>query len=260
MFSVEALQRIRDWELQRIVTHFRSGARILEVGAGTGQQSLELARRGFSVEAIELSTSEYTDVRIFPVVNYDGETIPFPDHSFDVVFSSNVLEHIPNLTRIHSEIIRVLKEDGCIIHVLPTHAWRFWSNLSAFPAALQHIRAIRNHMVPRQPFTSAELHRLRQVWGIVGERLLWAVVQHRHGVRGNAISEIWLFRPGFWRKNFRRNGLTIIHEEPIGLFYTGHMVLDRRLSIGARARMAKVLGSACHCFVLKPQSPVPRWA
>src|SRR5437868_6372374 len=128
MFSIQLLNEIRDWEIERIARHFRPGARILEVGAGTGRQALWLSQRSFTVEAVEIPDSRYAQDRVFHVTDYDGRTIPFPDDSFDIVFSSNVLEHIPDLPNIHTEIRRVLRHDGYVVHVLPTHFWRIYSS------------------------------------------------------------------------------------------------------------------------------------
>src|SRR5262249_23439752 len=99
MFSLQYLDEIRRLELEIILPLFRPGARILEVGGGTGRQALELSRRGFDVAAIDLASSAYSAQRVFPILDYDGTTIPLPDASVDVVFSSNVLEHVGDLAR-----------------------------------------------------------------------------------------------------------------------------------------------------------------
>ena len=254
MTSNETFLRIRAWELDFIARQFWPGARILEIGAGNGQQAAELATRGFAVDAIDIASSVYRGSRVFPIVDYDGNRIPFPDRSFDFVFSSNVLEHVTNLSQMHSEIARVLKSDGRAIHVLPTHAWRFWTTLDAFPFALKQLRTLRGELLLRRPTTRGELRRLRKAWEMAGQRLFEPFRQQRHGARGNSISEIWLFRPGFWRRNFRENGFSIERETPLGLFYTGNLVFGRRLSMSARERLAKFLGSACHLFVLRSDS------
>src|ERR1700722_17640350 len=101
MVDFDSLAMIRAAEIQRIVPCFRPRARILEIGAGTGQQALEISRRGFDVEAIQIPASGYRETRIFPVIDYDGRHIPFPDSSFDIVFSSNVLEHVPNVSQLN---------------------------------------------------------------------------------------------------------------------------------------------------------------
>src|SRR5262249_40170445 len=124
VFSHQYLDEIRMLELEIIMPLFPPGARVLELGAGTGRQALELSRRGFNVTAIDLAASAYAAHRVFPITDYDGATIPLPDTSVDVVFSSNVLEHVPDLARMHGEIRRVLAASGKCIHVLPTHAWR----------------------------------------------------------------------------------------------------------------------------------------
>jgi SAM-dependent methyltransferase len=41
-----------------------------------------------------------------------GENIPYPDATFDVVFSDNVLEHLAEPAKAFAEIARVLKPDG----------------------------------------------------------------------------------------------------------------------------------------------------
>jgi len=38
----------------------------------------------------------------------------------------------------------------------------------------------------------------------------------------------------------------------MGLFYTGNMTFGVRWSLPKRARLARVLGSACHIFELRP--------
>ena len=80
--------------------------------------------------AIDLATSNYAHDRLFPVQDYDGRRIPLADRSVDVIFSSNVLEHVDNFDEISAEFRRVLKPEGFAIHVLPTTAWRFWSFVS----------------------------------------------------------------------------------------------------------------------------------
>ncbi len=53
---------------------------------------------------------------------YDGEKIPFPDSYFDSVFSSEVFEHVFNLSEILKEINRVLQIQGNLLITIP-FAW-----------------------------------------------------------------------------------------------------------------------------------------
>ena len=65
------------------------------------------------------------------------------------------------------------------------------------------------------------------------------------------LSELWLFRADWWRKNFLGNGFEVVHDHPFGLFYTGNFLLGRRLSLARRERWARRLGSACHLWELR---------
>jgi SAM-dependent methyltransferase len=251
VFSLEHLHTIREAEIEIAVTAFRSNASILEIGAGTGQQALALSQRGFEVTAIEMPDSNYRQSRVFPVTEYDGRHIPAKDGTIDIVFSSNVLEHVPDLHQMNAEVRRVLKLDGYCIHIMPTHSWRFWTTLSAFPDAFLHAATVRSKLVPfvRRNSFGETLHGW---WGIA-KHLSRPVRQTRHGERGNLISETWLFRPAWWRKAFDADGFEIVRDFPMGHFYTGNMLLGSRLSMASRARLAKVLGSACHLFEVRPR-------
>jgi SAM-dependent methyltransferase len=256
MFSVEFLNRIRAAEIDKIASCLPPGARVLEVGAGTGRQAMDLRARGFDVEAIEIPNSNYAQDRLFPITDYDGRHIPFPDATFDVVFSSNVLEHVRDLTGLHAEIRRVLKPGGMCLHVLPTHAWRFWTMVSAFPVGLQKAVALTPPFWRRAPSLPGKLLRLAAAPLVALGYLLAPLLPSRHGERGNAISELWLFHPRFWRNNFRANGFDIVRDEPMGLFYTGNFWFGARSSLARRAGWARRLGSACHLFALRV---LPRW-
>jgi SAM-dependent methyltransferase len=99
--------------------------RSLEIGAGTGYFSLNLLRAGVVGEATctdispgmlrALSANARRlglDVRTAPA---DAESLPFPDHSFDLVLGHAVLHHLPNLDRAFAEFHRVLEPGGRIV-------------------------------------------------------------------------------------------------------------------------------------------------
>jgi len=107
-------------------------------------------------------------------------------------------------------------------------------------------------LVPRALPSGAELRRLGQAWYRPARHTIGLCLPRRHGERGNVVSELWLFHPRWWRQNFRSNGFAVVGDEPMGLFYTGEMLLGRRLGLRQRARLARVLGSSCHLFKLAP--------
>lgn len=93
---------------------------LLEVGCSMGNDSFELAKRGFQVtgiditeKAIDLIRQRFTLYQMpgdFRVA--DAENLPFDDNSFDVVYSFGVLHHTPNTEGAIEEIRRVLKPHG----------------------------------------------------------------------------------------------------------------------------------------------------
>lgn len=247
------LRDIRMSEIDRIAAHLPRGVRILEIGGGTGEQAAELRRRGFDVVAIEIPDSSYAARRVIDLIDYDGRNIPLPDASVGAVFSSNVLEHVPDLEQMHSEIRRVLAPGGYGIHAMPTHVWRLWTLLTALPEGLVHLVRALPQLAPRG-VSSAEVRRLGAAWYASLRHVAARIVQRRHGERGNTLSELWLFHPSWWRRNFADNGFEVASDEPMGLFYTGNVLFGRGLDIGQRARLARLLGSSCHLYRTRPRA------
>ena len=110
--SNEYLHLLRDFELKQVLGSFpssqdeKTGLRVLDIGAGTGRQAALLKARGYAVVAVDLASSAYAAERVFPVIEYDGVHIPLDDASVDVVFSSNVLEHVKHLHALLAETRR----------------------------------------------------------------------------------------------------------------------------------------------------------
>lgn len=115
---------VRKEEFFLVAQYFRPGLKVLEIGGGNGYQASLISATGANIISIDIATPSPGIQTYFPVQIYDGRHIPFPEEEFDVIFSSNVLEHIRDLEAIFSEIRRVIKPDGLIIHILPTPTWR----------------------------------------------------------------------------------------------------------------------------------------
>ena len=251
MFNVEFLHVIREFEYKKIIGRFTLGARILEIGGGTGYQAKRLTEDGFIVDSIDIPNSNYAGQLEFPVQPYDGRNIPFPDESFDVVFSSNVLEHVLDLPYLQAEMKRVLKPRGHCVHLMPTGAWRFWTNVAYYTELLQRLFGLAPRLIPK----GLSKHALSDFISVL--RLMAGTAKHyaivpRHGETGNALSEIVTFSSRHWKRHFTNQIFTIDEATPAGLFYTGHMVLGTRLSLSARQTLAKWLGSACVIYVVRP--------
>jgi SAM-dependent methyltransferase len=107
------------------------GKKVLEIGLGQGADSEQLIRRGASWSGLDL-TQESVDrvqarlaVRGLPSDDLrrgSALSIPWPDQTFDIVFSHGVLHHIPDIHRAQSEIHRVLKPGGTLVAMLYARA------------------------------------------------------------------------------------------------------------------------------------------
>ncbi|MDA8560536.1 class I SAM-dependent methyltransferase [Nitrospinae bacterium] len=212
------VKAIRLYELDVVSSMLPPEGRLLEIGAGTGWQAEALEKRGYNVSAIDLPSSDYRENRIWPVVDYDGQKIPFDDNTFDIVFSSNALEHIPHIYEFQNEIHRVLKLDGCVLHVIPSSSWRFWSSIT---------------------------HLLK----------FWTVPTVHGEHAGNFLTEIYYFSCRWWAQLFRETGWIVVAQKSNKLFYTGSLITESRLSISMRNKLSRNLGGSCNIFVLTKKSP-----
>lgn len=251
MFNLEFLHVIREFEYAQIIKRLPPGARILEIGGGTGYQAKRLCQDGFDVTSIDVPQSNYAGQLEFPVQPYDGVHIPFGDASFDVVFSSNVLEHVVRLDELQGEIRRVLRLGGICVHLMPTGAWRFWTNCAHYVEMVQRLGSLAPRIVPR----GLSQHALRDALA-VGRLMLSTARQYvfvpRHGEKGNALTEMITFSRRHWCRQFRGGHWKIEEVSAMGLFYTGHMVLGPRLSLEKRESLARAAGSACVIYVVRP--------
>ncbi len=94
-----------------------SGARVLDVGGGPGYFGAEFEARGAHYVGVEPDAGEMSaaGITLANSVRGDGTALPFADNSFDVVYSSNVAEHIPDPWKMAEEMLRVTRPSGLMI-------------------------------------------------------------------------------------------------------------------------------------------------
>ena len=99
--------------------------RILEAGTGKGYFALALAQEGHPFVTFDISAEEQRFARLnlayfgfenladFRIEN--AECTSFPDCSFDMIFSVNVLHHLCKPYQVVEELIRILSPDGKLL-------------------------------------------------------------------------------------------------------------------------------------------------
>ena len=103
-------------ERQAFRERLAPGARLLEIGAGTGQDSAYFQEEGFAVVATDLSAVMVEHCRAKGIEAHvmDFLHLDFPAGSFDAVFALNCLLHVPNddLPAVLAAIRAVLRPGG----------------------------------------------------------------------------------------------------------------------------------------------------
>jgi len=130
--------------LQRYVD--LTGKKVLEIGSGYGvnlivwSKSFGIEGYGVEPEAQAFSASREISRKLYEINGLDperislgeGESLPFPDESFDIVYSTNVLEHVRDPEKVFSEGLRVLKKEGVLQFVFPNYHSYFDGHYAVF--------------------------------------------------------------------------------------------------------------------------------
>ena len=126
------LNRSRQGQLEYITTmnyihrYAKTGAKILEIGAGTGRYSIALAKEGYNVTAVELVETNLevlknNSVGIENIISYQGDALNldrFEDNQFDITLLFGPMYHLYDKKEVHKaldEAIRVTKIGGIIL-------------------------------------------------------------------------------------------------------------------------------------------------
>ena len=95
------------------------GARVIDIGCGTGLLLSKVnakKRVGVDVSSRLLGQLKNNSLQL---VRTDAENLPFKEGSFDLVYSVNLLEHVPHPDTVVSEGIGALKRGGKLLLITP---------------------------------------------------------------------------------------------------------------------------------------------
>ncbi|MDI6754906.1 MAG: class I SAM-dependent methyltransferase [Thermodesulfobacteriota bacterium] len=107
---------------KRLIARFlqiKPGARILDIGCGTGRFTAEYLKRGARVYGLDSSPEmiEYAGRKHRGIEFKVGkaEALPYPDNHFDSVVIVTTLEFATDPQKVLAEIRRILKPDGILL-------------------------------------------------------------------------------------------------------------------------------------------------
>ena len=131
--------------------------KILELGCGIGYYSAFLSKISTEVTATDLEIIDSSthspglqitrdflsalNIKNVTVIHASAEELPFEDNTFDLVFSSHVIEHVPDPNKAVLEINRVLKQGGINFCVVPTTTDRFYAFFTFYIYLFQRLTA-----------------------------------------------------------------------------------------------------------------------
>lgn len=227
------LKFIRKYELEKIFdetpnNYFDKG---LELGCGSGENSKYLASYCNNLFALEYNKDRLTarsNEKTTFMIGDAQDLSRFKDNEMDMIFSSNLIEHLANLNSCLSECRRVAKNDALIIHTVPNRIWKLANFLLYYPFQIKKVfRRIFVSDVPVQTVSSKGLeskidNNLREInrAGTLKKRLLQILIPEIHGISKSNIIEFKNWGEKYWLKAFAENGLEVINIVRMP-FYTG---------------------------------------
>jgi len=142
VFAPAASQRLVD-EFVRL-SGLPAGARVADLGCGSGTFTSLLASAGYDCIGLDISAKLIAVGRQkYPGIGFvagDIERLPLPDASVDGVLLSGVVHHFPDPSRCAAEVFRVLRSDGRFVAFDPNRRnpfmWLYRDRASPFYSPL----------------------------------------------------------------------------------------------------------------------------
>ncbi|MGE5100042.1 MAG: class I SAM-dependent methyltransferase [Deltaproteobacteria bacterium] len=232
--QLEAQARAR-YELEPYIFEFARfdegrGRDVLEIGVGMGADHLEWAKESprsltgidLTPRAIEMTRARLDTYSLTSSLECgDAECLPFPDESFDLVYSWGVLHHSPDTPRAVAEVYRVLRPGG-VARVMIYHRWSItgyllWLRYGMLSGrGLSEVYARYLESPGTKAYTVAEAERLFEQFENVsarsqlsfGDLLRGAVGQRHDGMLLRVAKRLW--PRAIIRRVLSRHGLMLL--------------------------------------------------
>jgi SAM-dependent methyltransferase len=205
---------------------FASG---LELGAGDGFQSTLLSKyvkdlTCTDIDPHKLNRQSQGNIQ-YRICDAEELGTVFGEKQFDLVFSSNLLEHIPRVDKTLHNIHRILKDDGITIHVMPTRFWKLWHFLLYVPNLLiifletltgkggwNEVRRKLKVFNRREavPAPSRDLGNNPKVERPSKPLLYRIFIPEPHGIASNNVREFILFGKNNWIRTIEAAGFNVV--------------------------------------------------
>lgn len=197
--------------------------KVLELGAGDGFVSTILSEYTEQLICTDINPERLTktdqDNITFKICDAEEVGEIFEDREFDMIFSSSLLEHLPNCEQALRGIHRVLADEGISIHFMPNRYWKLVTILLHIP---NKVATIIDKILAGRIFKRRQGHKwfrpYQQKYGgnnpKVGRKkqffLAKLFLPRIHGVSNNTIAEFIAFGKNRWIKKFEAAGFKVL--------------------------------------------------
>jgi len=243
----QEFEAIKKW----LITENAQKTSVLEIGGGNGLWAKYLADMGFDVVSID---PEPREPSYFPVRKGNSTDLDFEDKSFDIIISSNALMYISDLNTAFSEMKRVLKSSGIMVHTVPTHystiftmalqpigylmklcfiiSYSLKLAISAISQTKKNEESTGKNLQHKELNKQNVYHALKML-NPIRFFISWPLTTNKKW-----FTEIRDWKQDVWCRCFEQAGLTVKQVIPLPLAYSRHSILPFRL-MNLRYRLAK---------------------
>ena len=198
----------------------------LELGAGDGFQSHLLAEYAASLVVTdyypEILAQADTSQITHRVCDAEEVGTMFAPGEFDLIFSSNMLEHLPDPQQALKGMHKVLHDNGLAIHVMPSPFWKVCQMVGFYPnAVISRLERYTSRSQASPATTPVAGRDKTQTPASIPagnnpkvtnrrysylRRLLWATP---HGASASNLAEFAAFRRARWQHELAAAGFTV---------------------------------------------------
>ncbi len=218
------LTRIIESEIISDLLGLRDDYTLLEIGCGNGFYSalfsphvkmiysgdLESPNASTHTMGIAKAKSLLKELNISNVSlsSFSGAELPFKDESFDLVFTSSTLEHIPEREKAVREIKRVLKPGGRAVIIVPNFITSIYSiiHLPLYLCTAVLRRVFKKNVFRDSQGTLSGNHKKMSIFEKLGKTL----TPKPHGEYKNLLDELQSSYPFKWEKLLTNEGMAVI--------------------------------------------------
>ena len=167
-----------------------TGARLLDVGCGTGGLLRALAGQGdvVGIDSADVALT-YCRERGLDVVRTDASTLPFGAGTFDGCVMMDVLEHLDDEQPVLHEVRRVLRPDGVVIVSVPAFAALWSQHDETFQHRRRYLRGALVDVITRAGFR-VEWSSYTNV-AVFAPALVWRTLRRWTGVAPGARTDFF---------------------------------------------------------------------